>query len=221
MASATKRCDLRTSLGINFHLWNEGDLRRYFVWFSHCMALKIWEKRWHGARKHFSFSVLDKEWVWPCVVNNQENILVSRSVPTCVQFTRGVGKLSVQGQIIHISGFSGHLICHTFQILLLFLSGCTMWQDHGLPTRDWTCAPCIGSTEAKFSGPPGKSLNSNLVVGKQSQMIQIWLPVTLMTPGLILLLLLLSHFSRVQLCATPDMAAHQAPPSLGFSRQEV
>ena len=35
-----------------------------------------------------------------------------------------------------------------------------------------------------------------------------------------LLLLLLSRFSRVRLCATPQMAAHQAPPSLGFSRQE-
>ena len=35
-----------------------------------------------------------------------------------------------------------------------------------------------------------------------------------------LLLLLLSHFSRVRLCATPKTAAHQAPPSLGFSRQE-
>ena len=35
-----------------------------------------------------------------------------------------------------------------------------------------------------------------------------------------LLLLLLSHFSRVRLCATQWMAAHQAPPSLGFSRQE-
>ena len=32
--------------------------------------------------------------------------------------------------------------------------------------------------------------------------------------------LLLSHFSRVRLCATPETAAHQAPPSLGFSRQE-
>ena len=31
-------------------------------------------------------------------------------------------------------------------------------------------------------------------------------------------LLLLSRFSRVRLCATPEMAAHQAPPSLGFSR---
>ena len=31
-----------------------------------------------------------------------------------------------------------------------------------------------------------------------------------------------SHFSRVRLCATHrlDYAAHQAPPSLGFSRQE-
>ena len=34
------------------------------------------------------------------------------------------------------------------------------------------------------------------------------------------LLLLLSHFSRVRLCATPDTAAHQAFPSLRFSRQE-
>ena len=34
------------------------------------------------------------------------------------------------------------------------------------------------------------------------------------------LLLLLSRFSRVELCATPQTAAHQAPPSLGFSRRE-
>ena len=34
------------------------------------------------------------------------------------------------------------------------------------------------------------------------------------------LLLLLSRFSCVRLCATPETAAHQAPPSLGFSRQE-
>ena len=39
-------------------------------------------------------------------------------------------------------------------------------------------------------------------------------------PLCLLLLLLLSRFSRVRLCATPEMAAHQAPPSLGFSRQE-
>ena len=35
-----------------------------------------------------------------------------------------------------------------------------------------------------------------------------------------MLLLLLSRFRSVRLCATPETAAHQAPPSLGFSRQE-
>ena len=38
--------------------------------------------------------------------------------------------------------------------------------------------------------------------------------------GCSLLLLLLSHFSRVRLCVTQWTAAHQAPLSLGFSRQE-
>ena len=40
------------------------------------------------------------------------------------------------------------------------------------------------------------------------------------TQALLLLLLLLSLFSRVQLCATPETAAHLAPQSLEFSRQE-
>ena len=39
-------------------------------------------------------------------------------------------------------------------------------------------------------------------------------------PWASLLLLLLSRFSRVRLCATPETPAHQAPPSLGVSRQE-
>ena len=33
-------------------------------------------------------------------------------------------------------------------------------------------------------------------------------------------MLLLSHFSHVRLCATPQTAAHQAPLSLGFSKQK-
>ena len=37
---------------------------------------------------------------------------------------------------------------------------------------------------------------------------------------LLLLLMLLSRFRRVRLCVTPQTAAHQAPLSLGFSRQE-
>ena len=39
-------------------------------------------------------------------------------------------------------------------------------------------------------------------------------------PALLLKLLLLSCFSRVQPCVTLQTAAHQAPLSLGFSRQE-
>ena len=35
-----------------------------------------------------------------------------------------------------------------------------------------------------------------------------------------ILLLLLSHVSLVRLCVTPLMVAQQAPPSVGFSRQE-
>ena len=34
------------------------------------------------------------------------------------------------------------------------------------------------------------------------------------------MLLLLSHFSRVRHCTTPETAAHQASLPLGFSRQE-
>ena len=32
-------------------------------------------------------------------------------------------------------------------------------------------------------------------------------------------LLLLSHFSRVRLCVTPEMAAHQVPPGQGLCAQ--
>ena len=39
-------------------------------------------------------------------------------------------------------------------------------------------------------------------------------------PKTCMLLLLLSHISCIRLGATPETAAHQAPPSLGFSRQE-
>ena len=39
-------------------------------------------------------------------------------------------------------------------------------------------------------------------------------------PGGIHTLLLLSCFSCVRLCVTPQTAAHQASQSLGFSRQE-
>ena len=50
--------------------------------------------------------------------------------------------------------------------------------------------------------------------------MQTFLRVKFVTGPMLLLVLLLSRISRVQLCATPETAAHQAPLSLGFSRQE-
>ena len=49
---------------------------------------------------------------------------------------------------------------------------------------------------------------------------QAWLKLLGLQIGkLLLLLLLLSRFSRVRLCVTPEMVVQQAPPSLGFSRK--
>ena len=44
--------------------------------------------------------------------------------------------------------------------------------------------------------------------------------IRVMSSAYMLLLLLLSRFSRVRLCVTPWTAAYQALPSMGFSRQE-
>ena len=46
------------------------------------------------------------------------------------------------------------------------------------------------------------------------------LPSSSLPPLTLLLLLLLSHFSRIQLFATLWTVAHQVPLSMGFSRQE-
>ena len=62
------------------------------------------------------------------------------------------------------------------------------------------------------SSPSVSSLPSRLHVSQ---------PTTFSSPvNLLLLLLLLSGFSRVRLCATPEMAAYQALLSLALSRQE-
>ena len=59
-------------------------------------------------------------------------------------------------------------------------------------------------------------------LGQSRNKAQLWmcLVVKVKPQETLLLLLLLSRFSRVRLCATPSMAAHQAPLSLGFSREE-
>ena len=60
-------------------------------------------------------------------------------------------------------------------------------------------------------------INSNnwLISSLTSHLTQLSL-----SPNILEVFMLLSHFSRVRLCAIPQTAAYQAPPSLGFSRQE-
>ena len=75
-------------------------------------------------------------------------------------------------------------------------------------------APPKDISTLKFSEPMNEALfgeNKNLLADAFKLRSQ---------DEIILVYLLLSRISRVRLCATPEMAAHQAPPSLGFSRQE-
>ena len=90
------------------------------------------------------------------------------------------------------------------------------------------------SNPTSQNGDPQRSTNSKCGRGPGADWtpIQGWwewtLPTTLRKDSLCmhtnvsreLSLLLLRRFSRVWLCATPQTAAHQAPPSLGLSRQE-
>ena len=59
-----------------------------------------------------------------------------------------------------------------------------------------------------------------MVSGKKLMSLKLIEYVSKMGLRWLLLLLLLSRFSHVRLCATPSTAAHQPPPFLGFSRQE-
>ena len=60
----------------------------------------------------------------------------------------------------------------------------------------------------------------SLIISDMEHLFMYLLAIYILSLKKCLLLLLLSCFSRVWLCATPEMAAHQAPLSLGFSRQE-
>ena len=75
-----------------------------------------------------------------------------------------------------------------------------------LLSLSWWCHPAISSSDALFSFCPWSFLASGTF------------PMNCLCE--LLLLLMLSCFSHVRLCATPEMAAHQAYPSLEFSRQE-
>ena len=70
-----------------------------------------------------------------------------------------------------------------------------------------------GSKEFQRVDKPLLAANCNLQILRKVVHVNHYFP----NP---MLLLLLSCFSCVRLCATLETAAHQAPPSLGFSRQE-
>ena len=83
----------------------------------------------------------------------------------------------------------------------------------------------MADPELQFSVDPNKSMcageiSGSLLVLSQQILSTAQVSITLPLDTIACKLLLLSHFSRVQLCVTPEVAAHQAPPSLGFSRQE-
>ena len=111
---------------------------------------------------------------------------------------------------------------HTRQTFLLLMSSvmalCTLphdKQEHSLGFPGIDEQPILASNSMRSSHP--KSIQSCPTLCD---------PIDGSPPGspfpriLQLLLLLLSRFSRVRLCATPQTVAHQASPSLGFSRQE-
>ena len=82
----------------------------------------------------------------------------------------------------------------------------TSWQIDG-ETVDTAADFILGGSKITADGDCSHKIKRCLLLGRK-----------VMTN--LLLLLLLSCFSHVRLCATPETAAHQAPLSLGFSRQE-
>ena len=81
----------------------------------------------------------------------------------------------------------------------------TSWQIDG-ETVETVTDFILGGSKITADGDCSQEIKRCLLLGRK-----------VMTN---MLLLLLSHFSRVRLCATPWTAAHQVSPSMGFSRQE-
>ena len=88
----------------------------------------------------------------------------------------------------------------------------------------------VGWAESSSEGSTEEESDFKLLIGRIHFLVPVWQGIWIGfclscwqqvgCSSVVLLLLLLSRFSRVHLYATPETAAHQAPPSLGFSRQE-
>ena len=84
------------------------------------------------------------------------------------------------------------------KVCLIFFGLASRMQNLCSPTRDRTHAPCSGNTESE---PPDHQGRPQIFfIKKERKKVK--------------------SLSHVQLFATPWTVAHQAPPSMGFSRQE-
>ena len=79
--------------------------------------------------------------------------------------------------------------------------------------------PCLSFIDGEVEIIDSLSTAAQGLIASQVWSLCLKASITSLVHGM-LLLLLLSRFSCVRLCVTPETAAHQVPPSLGFSRQE-
>ena len=91
-----------------------------------------------------------------------------------------------------------------FQKTKIMASGPVTSRQKDGETMETVADFILGSSKMTADGDCSHEIKRHLLLGRE-----------VMTN-----LLLLSCFSRVRLCMTPETAAHQAPPSLGYPRQE-
>ena len=122
-----------------------------------------------------------------------------------------------------------HLYCFLYCCLLLFHQNLCLWIEPILLNPSYTACQTPNHWLFSYDRHHPRIVFSSffiavyliynvvLVLGEQQSDLRIHIYMY------ICMLLLLSRFSRVRLCVTPEMAAHEPPlhlPSLGFSRQE-
>ena len=114
------------------------------------------------------------------------------------------------------AGHSDQLV-QAFSIILSLGSSCNLPRAQASSLGFLMSSDCLRLKADLL----GVTLSPSMVVMiSDSGAIIFWLQIPALSTASSMLLLLLSRFSRVRLYATPQTAAHQAPPSLGFSRQE-
>ena len=128
-------------------------------------------------------------------------------------------------------GWAGlHFMLEFFFLIFIYLAAvgfsCSMWDPQlqhvgsSSVTTDQTQSPAVGAWSFSHLTTKESPRLFKVHLKQEGATRKSALPgvARVVLSHLGLLLLLLSRFSRVQLCVTPQTAAHQAPLSLGFSR---